>query len=515
MRTSGGHPGVPKQAASPIMPDSIISAFPSRGGIRPSSVKLQGAVQPFVGIQGSSAISRQAKSKQRDLIGGGVSGQTPQQSSGDDREKVVFVESAKHPGVPVLYRNKAEKSASLERLNLDRRKLTVCPILCGEEQLRLLNYQNNLITKIENLNNLPNLIFLDLYSNQIRRVEAMEFVPSLRVLMLGKNEIEVIEGLEPLKRLDVLDLHSNKITSIENLGHLRDLRVLNLAGNRIMKVENLRALSSLTEINLRRNKIEVVVDLDHLPYLQRVFLSNNCIESFDNVSCLFGVKYLSELSLDGNPVATTAEYRTKAVMKCKALRHLDLRRVTDDEKKAATAVEAEEARRHERARNNARIEIVPPSVDEVEPTASPTKSEKGGLEIATGRISIKGDGILSLERAVQECEGAGVTTLSISSCDVLQLNNTLTRTVRVLLLDANITDATSALVRLRLSRINFEVLPDIMPVAQLLAESNARSSRYRPSHMTPPHWRGICPITLCLYTSACGFIWVMTPKRRQ
>ena len=27
------------------------------------------------------------------------------------------------------------------RLNLDRRKLTQCPILEGEEQLRLLNYQ--------------------------------------------------------------------------------------------------------------------------------------------------------------------------------------------------------------------------------------------------------------------------------------------------------------------------------------------------------------------------------------
>jgi hypothetical protein len=39
----------------------------------------------------------------------------------------------------------------------DRRKLTSCPILEGEERLRLLNYQNNYITKVENLDNLPNL----------------------------------------------------------------------------------------------------------------------------------------------------------------------------------------------------------------------------------------------------------------------------------------------------------------------------------------------------------------------
>ena len=68
-----------------------------------------------------------------------------------------------------------------------RRRLTVCPILEGEDQLRLLNYQHNLIEVIEHLNCLKRLIFLDLYDNQIDVISGLSALKSLRVLMLGKN----------------------------------------------------------------------------------------------------------------------------------------------------------------------------------------------------------------------------------------------------------------------------------------------------------------------------------------
>jgi Leucine-rich repeat (LRR) protein len=76
----------------------------------------------------------------------------------------------------VISRSNEEKLANPDRLVLDRRKLTVCPVLEGEERLRLLNYQNNFISKLENLHNLPNLIFLDLYNNQIKTMENLDQV---------------------------------------------------------------------------------------------------------------------------------------------------------------------------------------------------------------------------------------------------------------------------------------------------------------------------------------------------
>ena len=64
----------------------------------------------------------------------------------------------------------------------------MCPILEGEEQLRLLNYQHNAITKIQHLAALKRLIFLDLYDNHIEEISGLNSLRSLRVLMLGKNK---------------------------------------------------------------------------------------------------------------------------------------------------------------------------------------------------------------------------------------------------------------------------------------------------------------------------------------
>ncbi|KAJ9469676.1 Dynein assembly factor 1 [Diplonema papillatum] len=230
-----------------------------------------------------------------------------------------------------------------DRLNLDRRQLTSCPVFEGEERLKLLHMQSNYIVQITNLN-LPSLVFLDLYNNNLKKISGLESVASLRVLMLGKNSLKKIEGLGHLSQLDVLDLHNNQIVAIENINHLTELRVLNLAGNQITRVQNMAGLVSLTEVNLRRNVIETVSEIDKLPSLQRIFLSNNAIKSLDAVTCLFRTtNKLAELSLDGNPLVN---YRLSVIDRVKSLKHVDLKRVSDDEKRAA----ALQAKREERAK---------------------------------------------------------------------------------------------------------------------------------------------------------------------
>lgn len=255
-----------------------------------------------------------------------------------DEEGVIFAVSQKHPGIPFVYRTQTARMVSPERLNLDRRNMTICPVLEGEEQLRLLNFENNNILKISNLRNLPNLIFLDLYNNQIQEISGLESLSTLRVLMLGKNYIRKIENLESLHKLDVLDLHSNRISRIQNLSHLRDLRVLNLAGNQIDVMENLDGLSSLTELNLRRNGIQTVRKLDNCSALHRLFLSNNRIASFDRLEAVFRLKSLAELTLDGNEVANNRYYREYLLDRIKTLKSLDMRRVTDEERRFSSTV---------------------------------------------------------------------------------------------------------------------------------------------------------------------------------
>jgi leucine-rich repeat-containing protein 49 len=149
--------------------------------------------------------------------------------------------------------------------------------------------------------------------------------------------IRCIGGLDALVKLDVLDLHGNLIRNITNLSHLIHLRVLNLAGNEITIVENLNGLVSLAELNLRRNKI-THCDIGDLSHLQRLFLSHNLIESFDDIVSSVQCSLLSELSIDGNPLANDEDHRSIIISYLKQLNTLNQLHVTEDERKEATLV---------------------------------------------------------------------------------------------------------------------------------------------------------------------------------
>ncbi|XP_065729072.1 leucine-rich repeat-containing protein 49 isoform X4 [Phocoena phocoena] len=250
--------------------------------------------------------------------------------------------SSSMPSFPILQRSSEEKILYSDRLTLERQKLTVCPIIDGEEHLRLLNFQHNFITRIQNISNLQRLIFLDLYDNQIEEISGLSTLRSLRVLLLGKNRIKKISNLENLKSLDVLDLHGNQITKIENVNHLCDLRVLNLARNLLSHVDNLNGLDSLTELNLRHNQITFVRDVDNLPCLQRLFLSFNNISTFESVCCLADATSLSDITFDGNPIAQESWYKHTVLQNMTQLRQLDTKRVTEEERRMASVVAKKE-----------------------------------------------------------------------------------------------------------------------------------------------------------------------------
>ncbi|XP_049668960.1 leucine-rich repeat-containing protein 49 isoform X2 [Accipiter gentilis] len=201
---------------------------------------------------------------------------------------------------PVLQRTAEEKILNSDRLTLERQKLTVCPVIDGEDHLRLLNFQHNCITRIQNISNLQHLVFLDLYDNQIEEISGVSTLRSLRVLLLGKNRIKRISNLENLKNLDVLDLHGNQ------------------------------------------------KDVDTLPHLQRLFLSFNNISSFEDILCLADSSSLSDITLDGNPIAQETWYKHTVLHHMMQLRQLDMKRITEEERRmASVAARKEEERKRE------------------------------------------------------------------------------------------------------------------------------------------------------------------------
>ncbi|XP_043286857.1 dynein axonemal assembly factor 11 [Venturia canescens] len=147
-----------------------------------------------------------------------------------------------------LIRKRAEHNegeiGSLEEISLHQENIEKIEVLNQNcRNLKILLMQNNLISKIENLNMLKRLEYLN----------------------LAINNIEVIENLEGLESLQKLDLTVNFIgdlRSVDRLRHNKNLEILYLTGNpctdytgyREFVVATLEQLSELDATKIERSE---------------------------------------------------------------------------------------------------------------------------------------------------------------------------------------------------------------------------------------------------------------------
>jgi leucine-rich repeat-containing protein 49 len=216
---------------------------------------------------------------------------------------VLYVEIPQIPKNIVIYRKPSVRNKNSEKLYLNKKDLPHIPLLEGEENLKLLSLETNLISKIDHLISLNNLLFLNLYENRINEIENLQTVPKLKALMLGKNNISKIKNLQCLPDIEVLDLHSNKIKLIENLISLKKLRILNLANNQLTSFVELKNNKNLEDINLRKNLIVSIPDLTlSFDKLKKINLGKNMIAKTEFILEFKKLKRIEELYIEGNPV---------------------------------------------------------------------------------------------------------------------------------------------------------------------------------------------------------------------
>ena len=216
---------------------------------------------------------------------------------------ILYVEIPQIPKNIVIYRKPSIRIKNSEKLYLNKKDLPHIPLLEGEENLKLLSLESNLITKIDHLISLNNLLFLNLYENRISEIENLQTIPKLKALMLGKNNISKIKNLQCLPDIEVLDLHSNKIKLIENFSCLKKLRILNLANNQLTSFVELMNNKNLEDINLRKNLIVSIPNLALcFDKLRKLNLGKNMISKIEFILEFKKLKRLEELYIEGNPV---------------------------------------------------------------------------------------------------------------------------------------------------------------------------------------------------------------------
>ena len=84
---------------------------------------------------------------------------------------------------------------------------------------------------------------LELYDNVIKKIDGLQDFREIRSLDLSFNNIRHIKRLSELKKLDHLYLIQNRLSKIENLEELTDLVYLELGANRIEEIEGLENLT--------------------------------------------------------------------------------------------------------------------------------------------------------------------------------------------------------------------------------------------------------------------------------
>ena len=216
---------------------------------------------------------------------------------------ILYVEIPQIPKNIVIYRKPSVRIENNEKLYLNKKDLPHIPLLEGEENLKLLSLETNLISKIDHLISLNNLLFLNLYENRISEIENLQTAPKLKALMLGKNNISKIKNLQCLPDIEVLDLHSNKIKLIENLSCLKKLRILNLANNQLTSFVELMNNKNLEDINLRKNLIVSIPNLTlAFEKLRKLNLGKNMISKIEFILEFKKLKTIEELYIEGNPV---------------------------------------------------------------------------------------------------------------------------------------------------------------------------------------------------------------------
>ena len=149
------------------------------------------------------------------------------------------------------------------------------------EKLTKLQLDNNIIMKIEGLDELVNLTWLDLSFNLIEKIEGLDNNTQLQDLSLFTNNITELEGLDKLTNLNVLSVGCNQIKSLDHT--IKYLQKLNNKNLEVLKIEKNKFQELDTEKDWRKQFIACLKELKYLDYKiidekERLVASEECKE---------------------------------------------------------------------------------------------------------------------------------------------------------------------------------------------------------------------------------------------
>ena len=141
---------------------------------------------------------------------------------------------------------------------------------------------------------------LDLQGLGVHDIRALTACRQLRFLKLNDNQISDLTPLMNLPALETLELRNNLITDLRPLMGLSKLRAVDAAGNRITDTAAVGAMAGLRSLDLSDNPLTDLSGLAKLTKLHSLGLRATGLYD-GQLGYLEGMSLLSSLSLDDNP----------------------------------------------------------------------------------------------------------------------------------------------------------------------------------------------------------------------
>ncbi|KAH6814735.1 Leucine-rich repeat family protein [Perilla frutescens var. frutescens] len=195
---------------------------------------------------------------------------------------------------------------NLERLDLGFNNLTSLEGLKSCRNLKWLSVIQNKLQSLKGIDGLSRLTVLNAGKNKIKSMDELKSLSSLRALILNDNEIISVCKLDQMKELNTLVLSRNPISSLgESLVKVKSITKLSLSNCQLQKVDSsLRSCLELKELRLAHNEIMTIPsEFGNFVKLQNLDLGNNLIANWSNLKVLSSLVDLTNLNLQGNPIA--------------------------------------------------------------------------------------------------------------------------------------------------------------------------------------------------------------------
>ncbi|CAG5131179.1 unnamed protein product, partial [Candidula unifasciata] len=143
-------------------------------------------------------------------------------------------------------------------------------------------------------------------------VDPWNFITELN--LNGNSFSEIHESIQLIPNVEKLNLSHNSIESIQNLQWLCALTHVDLSHNNIRHADSLHTkMGNIKCIRLAHNELESLHGFAKLFSLQILDVSFNKIATIEDLKYVSQLPCLEELSLEGNPVMSSLDYRTKTL----------------------------------------------------------------------------------------------------------------------------------------------------------------------------------------------------------